>query len=105
MTHHTWLTLLPGEVLEEETELSLADLCRVCGLPAEQVFELVEEGLIEPLGRDPRQWRFRGASVQRIRCAQRLQRDLSVNVAGAALALELLEEIDRLRVRLRRLEG
>lgn len=47
----------------------------------------------------------RGISVRRVRCAQRLEQDLGVNIAGAALALELLEELERLRARLHRLEG
>lgn len=99
------LLLLTGEVLEEEVELTLAQLCRTCQIPAERVLGLVEEGLIEPLGRDPCRWRFRGISVRQIRCAQRLEQDLGVNPAGAALALDLLEEIKRLRERLRRFEG
>jgi len=99
------LKLLSGEIVEENIELSLADLCRVCQLPAERVFELVEEGVVEPVGRDPVRWRFQGISVRRVRCVQRLQRDLGVNIAGAALALDLLEEVKRLRARLRRLEG
>ena len=37
--------------------------------------------------------------------ASRLQRDLGLNLAGAALALELLEEIDALRARLQALGG
>jgi len=98
------LKLLSGEIFEEEIELSLAELCRACQLPAERVVELVDEGVIEPVGRDPARWRFRGISVRRVRCVQRLQRDLGVNVAGAALAIELLEELERLRARLRRLE-
>ena len=101
--------LLKGEIFEKETELSLADLCRVCHMPAERVIELVQEGVIEPLApepmrREPARWRFRGISVRRVRCAQRLERDLGINVAGAALAIELLEELERLRARLRRLE-
>jgi chaperone modulatory protein CbpM len=99
------LKLLSGEIFEEEIELSLADLCRVCQLPAERVFELVEQGVVEPIGRDPARWRFQGISVRRVRCAQRLEQDLGVNVAGAALAIDLLEELERLRARLRRLEG
>ena len=99
------LKLLSGEIFEEEIELSLAELCRACQLPAERIFDLVEQGVVEPLGRDPAQWRFRGVSIQRVRCAQRLERDLGVNTAGAALALDLLEEIERLRARLCRLEG
>jgi chaperone modulatory protein CbpM len=104
MARSDLLHLLSGEIFEEGIELSLADLCQVCQLPAERVVELVEEGLIEPMGRDPARWCFQGISVQRIRCVQRLQRDLGVNVAGAALAIDLLEELERLRVRLRRLE-
>jgi len=98
------LPLLSGEVLDEDLELTLSDLCRVCRLPAEQVFELVEEGIVEPLGRDVSCWRFRGASVRRIRCAVNLRRDLGVNWAGAALAMELLDELCLLRARLSRLE-
>jgi chaperone modulatory protein CbpM len=99
------LSLLSGEVLEEDISLTLGELSRACQLPVERVFELVEEGVIEPLGRDPAHWRFLGVSVRRVRCAQRLQRDLRVNVAGAALALDLLDELERLRARLRRFEG
>lgn len=96
---------MSGEVMEEEVELTLAELCQACRMPAEQVFDLVDEGVVEPVGRDPSSWRFRGISVRRVRCVQRLERDLGVNVAGAALALELLEELERLRNRLHRLEG
>jgi chaperone modulatory protein CbpM len=37
--------------------------------------------------------------------ALRLQRDLGVNPAGAALALELLDELESLRVQLKAMEG
>lgn len=97
------MSLLSGEVLEEDVELTLAELCRTCRLPAEQVFTLVEEGVVEPLGRDPAHWRFRGVSVRRVHCALRLERDLGVNTAGAALALELLDELEAMRARLRRM--
>ncbi|MDJ0892287.1 MAG: chaperone modulator CbpM [Gammaproteobacteria bacterium] len=95
-------SLLSGDVLEEEVELTFIELCRACRLPAERVVELVQEGVVEPQGRDPEHWRFRGASLARVRCALRLQRDLGVNTAGAALALELLEELEFLRLRLER---
>lgn len=98
------LPLLSGEVLEEERDLTLNDLCRACHLPAEQVFELVEEGIVEPVGHDASRWRFRGTSIRRIRCAVHLRRDLGVNWAGAALALELLDELYTLRTRLNRFE-
>lgn len=104
MADNDLFQLLTGEIIEEQVELTLSDLCRACQMPAEHVFDLVEQGVIEPVGSDPARWRFSGISVRRVRCAQRLRQDLGVNVAGAALAIELLEELERLRARLRRLE-
>ncbi|NND60737.1 MAG: MerR family transcriptional regulator [Gammaproteobacteria bacterium] len=77
--------------------LSLAELCRAGDISAEQLLGLIEEGVIEPRGRDPRQWQFHAISVRRVRCARRLQDDLGINRAGVALALDLLDEIERLR--------
>lgn len=91
-------------VLDDDYQLTLGDLCRICGISAEQVLALVEEGVIEPAGQDPGRWRFHSVCIRRVRCAYRLNRDLGVNLAGAALAVQLLEEIDQLRARLRRLE-
>lgn len=96
------LSLLTGEVLDENLDLSLADLSHTCQVPAERIMRLVDEGIIEPRGRRPEQWRFSGISVRRIRCVQRLERDLGVNLAGAALALDLIEELQQLRARLHR---
>ena len=98
------LSALSGEILEE-LELDLGEFCRLCQLPAEAVFELVEEGIIEPLGREPARWRFRCVAIRRVRRVQRLERDLGLNLAGAALVLELLDELERLRMRLRQFEG
>ena len=97
------LSLETGEILEQDVELTLGELCKACHTSAEQVFQLVDEGIIEPYGREPTIWRFSGVSVRRVRCVQRLEQDLGVNVAGAALALELIEELEHLRTRLRRL--
>jgi len=103
MTDNELLKLLRGEILEKDIELSLGDLSKACRLPAEVVIEFVEEGVIEPSGQEPSNWRFRGICIQRVRCAQRLKRDLGVNTPGAALAIELMEELEQLRRRLRRL--
>lgn len=103
MSKSTLSTQLTAEVLENDVELSLAEFSRVCHLSAEQVIDFVEQGMIEPLGRNPAQWRFEGVCVKRVHFAQRLKRDLGVNPAGAALALDLLEEVEQLRRQLRRL--
>lgn len=94
-----------GDLLNEEFQLSLRDLCRACELPAEQVLAFIEEGVIEPRGQEPVQWRFQGVCVRRVRRAYRLTEDLGLNLAGAALAVELLEEIEQLKARVRHLES
>ena len=98
--------LPPGNaicILEEQSGLSFEEFCRACGADAgSAVFmELVEEGVLEPTGLSPSDWRFEGSSIRRARVAISLRRDLGVNSAGAALALQLMEELDTLRARLR----
>ncbi len=92
-------------ILEEQTELTLADLCRACDVHTERIIELVDVGVLEPQGREPARWRFGGASLHRARIVLRLQRDLDIDLAGAALALQLLDEIESLRSRLRAMGG
>ncbi|MGM8849181.1 chaperone modulator CbpM [Salinicola sp. V024] len=98
MTIHD-LTQVPVDNLDETPVLTLGELCRTCTVHAEWVIELVDEGVIVPDGRRREQWRFYGASLHRVRVVQRLQHDLGVNLAGAALALELMDEVARLRRR------
>jgi chaperone modulatory protein CbpM len=86
-----------GDVLDESVEFSMQELCRICGVHEQLVVEIVEEGVVEPLGSDPERWRFSGLAVMRIQRVIRLQREFEVNLPGAALALELLEEIERLK--------
>jgi chaperone modulatory protein CbpM len=91
------LEVLMGELLDDTLELELEELCRMCHANEEFVVALVAEGVIEPRGASRTEWRFTGRSVRRTQVALRLHRDLDVNLPGVALALDLLEEIQRLR--------
>lgn len=93
-----------GVVLEEELIFTLADLSGACRVHTETVVALVDEGVLEPQGADTQHWRFTGASLRRAQAALRLQQDLGINLAGAALALDLLDEIQMLRARVAALE-
>lgn len=88
---------IQGIVLNEETRCTLADLCRLCGVNAEIIHEMIEEGIITPEGFSPREWRFTLIAVKRVQTAVRLQHDLRINLPGCALALDLLEELEELR--------
>ena len=93
---------LTGIVLDEELSLTLHEVCEVCGIEESVVIEMVDEGVAEPLDPSAVLWEFSGIAVARLRTAHRLQRDLRINLAGAALALDLLEEIRRLESARRR---
>lgn len=95
---------MSGETLSEETRLELTDFCERCGLPEAVIRTYVEEGVLEAQGGDVSRWRFSEVSLVRVQKARRLERDLRLNPAGAALALELMDQIEQLRARLARLE-
>jgi chaperone modulatory protein CbpM len=91
------LDILMGQVLDDSLELDLVEFCSICHASEDFVLQLVAEGVIEPQGAERARWTFTGRSVQRTQVALRLHRDLDVNLPGVALALDLLEEIARLR--------
>lgn len=89
-------------VVEEEITFTLGDLCRACGADRDALVELVGEGVLEPAGSVPDEWRFSGRALRTARAALRLRRGLDLGPGGAALVLDLLDEIQALRARLRR---
>lgn len=81
--------------------LTLEDLCQACAVQSGFVLTLLDEGVIEPSeGQAIDTWRFSAVHVTHVTVAWRLQRDLGVNPAGAALALQLLDEVQTLRAQL-----
>ena len=95
--------ILSGRILENESRLTLRQLCDACAVHAEYIIELVDEGYIDPSGVEKSHWCFSGIAINRVRKAKHLQRDLGINLAGVALAIELMDEIEDLRARLRRM--
>lgn len=90
-----------GPVVEECVQLSLFELCRACSADTHEVMMLVDAGVLEPLGSEPAEWRFDGGSLRRTHVALRLARELGIEPCGLALVLDLLDQIDSLRARLR----
>ncbi len=100
MNPHDLLPVHTGTVIEDDS-LTLEQLCNACGVHTDWVISLVEESIIEPQGGEIQVWRFSGGSLVRVRSALRLHRDLGVNLAGIALALDLMEELENLRTQLK----
>ncbi|HEX2603978.1 MAG TPA: chaperone modulator CbpM [Oxalicibacterium sp.] len=91
-----------SQLIDDDVSLTLVELCRVCRGSEDMMHALVMEGVLQPSGQQPQEWRFSGAALRRARLAQRLAEDLEINTAGVALALDLLDQIDTLKAELAR---
>jgi chaperone modulatory protein CbpM len=87
----------PALECEEWFYLSLSEISSSFGVSKEIVLEIIDEGIVAVQRDESEQWRFDEQSLRQIRTVLRLNHDLGVNVAGAGLALQLLEEIEHLR--------
>lgn len=93
--------VISGQVFDEELHISLVEFCQICQINSTEVIEMVQEGILEPVsGVSYQEWHFNSVAINRLRTAKRLQQDLQINLPGIALALDLLQEINRLRKRL-----
>jgi chaperone modulatory protein CbpM len=83
-------------LLEEHIQIALDELERASGLSIEQITELVEYGVFQPVGARPHEWRFAARSISVGRTANRLRADFELATPGLALTLSLLERIEEL---------
>lgn len=84
------------DIGENESVFSLDEICERCGLHAERIIEMVEYGIVTP-SKPAQHWQFNATALLRLHRAQRLQRDLELNLPGLALSLDLLDEVESLR--------
>lgn len=91
------------ELIDDDRTLTLVELCQSCAVDADFVKALVDEGILEPMGQGDHSWSFTSTSMRRIRITLHLRDHLRVNLAGAGVALQLMEQIEALEGRLRRL--
>jgi chaperone modulatory protein CbpM len=93
--------ILTGSVVGDEGVLSIDELARACGAETQWIIELVTVGVLDPEGKESSRWRFRAADLTCARRVARLQRDFDASLDAAAVMLDLLEQIQRLRARLK----
>jgi chaperone modulatory protein CbpM len=96
--------ILTGMLIDETTTFNLQEVCYTCNVSVDIIIEMVEHGLAEPQQRTTQDWHFAPEALKRLIIALRLQQDLGVNIPGAALALDLLNELQTLRKQLTILE-
>jgi chaperone modulatory protein CbpM len=93
--------ILTAIVLEEAC-LTAEELAMVCAVSREWVERHVEEGFLGALAGPAPEWRFTSRDLSRARRLHALERDFDAVPELAALMVDLLEEVDVLRARLRR---
>jgi chaperone modulatory protein CbpM len=96
--------VLEGQMLDESVWLELQDFCACLRVEAGWVGELVAAGVLEPRGHSPELWSFPASALARARVTVRLVEDLGVNLAGAAVILDLIDQRRGLERRLSLLE-
>lgn len=96
--------ILDGQMLDESSWVEIGEFCAWLQVDRHWVVELVEAGVLEPRGSAPEAWTFPASALVRARATARLVADLGVNLAGAAVILDLIEERTRLARRLDELE-
>lgn len=90
-----------AELVEAAGFSTIDELCLACDVDARWIAQLVAFGVIEPIGPEKSDWRFSSLSIVRVARAKRMRRDLELDPAGIAVALQLLDEIETLRRQLR----
>jgi chaperone modulatory protein CbpM len=96
--------VLEAHVFGEGDWIAAAEICQICEIDAEAVRELAALGVVTAREPVSGRWELSAAALPRLRIVGRLMRDLGINVSGAALAIELLEQQRSLESRIRQLE-
>ena len=89
-----------SELLDDAEHLTREELASLCRVEVSWIDDMVEHGVIAPV--QQRTMHFSAVTITTVRRARRLEQDFALNVPGVALALELLDEIERLRAEVRR---
>ncbi len=93
-----------AEIVGHELEADLEQVCRLCELDRQELMDWVSEGIAEPRGPERARWRFSARQVRRVYIARRLKRDLELDTGALPVVLDLIEEVELLRRRVRLLE-
>ncbi|MBJ3815164.1 chaperone modulator CbpM [Shimwellia pseudoproteus] len=75
---------------------TITEFCLHSGVTREDLVEIVGLGVVEPRNAPETEWIFDDLALSRVRRAQRLRQELELDWPGIAVALGLMEEINRL---------
>lgn len=92
-------------IIDDQVTYTIVEVCQLLNIPERILDEMEAHGLFQRVvSEQHHEPVIASQSIQRIEVACRIQRDLGVNLPGAVLALELLDELNELRGQLALLE-
>ncbi|GAA4027926.1 chaperone modulator CbpM [Actimicrobium antarcticum] len=94
------LTISDAVWLDDDGTCTAAHLAAVSGLSSDELGELIDIGLVNPVDPDVTPLAFRLSHIVTVIEARRLRDDFELDRNGMALALTLLRRIDELQVEL-----
>jgi len=98
-------------LLTEHLEIALEELVQASGLTADEIVELVDYGVFQPLSggaggpQSASSWRFSARAIVLGRRARRLKIDFELTLPALSLVLSYLERIDEMEEELARLRA
>lgn len=90
-------TIVAGILMDETTTISYVEVCQRCNISEEELYEMLEHGLVSQQEMQLNKFHIDAKIVARIQSACRLQNDLGINLPGVVLALELLDELEQIK--------
>jgi chaperone modulatory protein CbpM len=90
--------IVTGVVMDGNTTITFTEIRQRFDIREELLLEMVEHGLVEPV--EPTFTEVHLTELHRIESAMHLYHDLGVNIAGAVLALDLLEQLNEVQTEL-----
>lgn len=85
-------------VNRESQYCNFSEICEITELSSRIVIEVIEHGIVEPEGADPESWTFDTQMITVTKRAWRLYNDLGIDWSGIALAIQLLDDLEQLRL-------
>jgi len=102
------LTIEQALCIEEQGQVTYAELVAMADMPEHEVRDLVRYGALAPIDQaaaQPPQWRFRAEALLIVRKARGLRRELDLDAHAVSIVLSYLERIDALESELRALRA
>jgi chaperone modulatory protein CbpM len=96
--------IVSSVMIETNPELSLEELCDACGISPEFIKELIDYGILDVNDISLENYRFTPVHLRKIRTIVHLHHDLEVNLPGAAIVIDLMEQMEDMRVKIEMLE-